>query len=164
MCCCSCLTCCVHCFERFLQFLDKNAYIRIALSGETFCTAAKNAFLMILENAARFAVIGSIGELFNFLGKLLITFASMLLGYLIITKYEYYNDAISSPIPPTVIFGIVSYLVAALFMSVYSMACDSIIVVFIVDERHHKGDNQFAPEPLKEFMAEHRDKEDSGCC
>ena len=163
-CMCGCLTCCVKCFEKFVQFLNKNAYTRIALTGESFCDAARNSFLMIFNNAARFSVLGSIGEVFSFLGKVLISCLTTYLGYLLITRREEYSDLVNNPLGPTLIFLICSYLVSSLFMSVYDMACDAIIICFISDEELHKQQPVYAPEPLREFMEEHREGEGGGCC
>jgi len=162
-CCCSCLNCLVACFERFVRFLNTQAYIRVAMSGENFCTAAENAFTLMLENAARYTVLGGVGTILNFLGKVLITLLTAWLGYVIITNTDYYSENISSPIPPTVVFIIVCYLVASLFMSVYSMACETIIQAFLIDEKSN-GTSVYAPEPLVEFMKENREEKSRGCC
>lgn len=158
---CCCVGCYVNCFEKFIQFLDKNAYIRTALTGEAFCEASKNAFRLIVDNAARFAALGSVGEIFSFLGKSLITISSTWCGFLIVTRYDYYSDHIVSPIPITVVFAFASYAVSSVFMSVFEMVGDTIIQDFFVDEQLHSKDNPvFAPEPLRWFMKEHRDAEE----
>jgi solute carrier family 44 (choline transporter-like protein), member 2/4/5 len=155
-CLCKCVFCCVECFERFIKFLDHQAYIRIAMTGESFCSAAQSAFEMIWENAGRFTALGGVGTVFNFLGKALITCLSAYLGFFIITTDPSTKDEIASPIGPTVVFVIVSYVVACLFMGVYEIAADTIIQAYILDEKIH-GQNcpVFAPEPIKEFMSEH---------
>lgn len=40
----NCLRCCMQCVERIVQFINKTAYIQIALRGKNFCTAAKDGF------------------------------------------------------------------------------------------------------------------------
>ena len=154
-CMCKCVLCCVACFDRFVKFLDHQAYIRMAMTGENFCTSAKHAFELMWENAGRYAAFGGISSTFNFLGKAMITCSSTYLGFFIITERHSISDEITSPVGPTVVFAIVSYLVAALFMSVYEMAGDTIIQAFILDEKLN-GEKQsvFAPEPIKDFMDE----------
>jgi len=39
--------------EKFLKFLNKNAYIMIAVHGKNFCTSAKNAFFLLMRNIVR---------------------------------------------------------------------------------------------------------------
>jgi hypothetical protein len=161
---CKCVECYVNCFERFIKFLDKNAYIQIALMGDSFCIAAKNAFVLILENAVRFAMLGAIGDIFKIIGKIFITLVSAYLGFLIITNFDPFQDEIESPIAPTCVFALIAYTVAGLFMSIHEMACDTIIQAFLIDERLHIENAQFAPEPLKEFMKNNKNEEHSSKC
>jgi hypothetical protein len=49
--------CILWCFEKFIKYLNKNAYIQVALLGTNFCTSAKVAFSLILRNFARFGVV-----------------------------------------------------------------------------------------------------------
>jgi len=39
-CCLKCLGCLIDCFERFIRFINRHAYIQIAMTGENFCKAA----------------------------------------------------------------------------------------------------------------------------
>ncbi|GFR78489.1 choline transporter-like protein 2 [Elysia marginata] len=48
-----CLQCCFWCLEKFLKFLNKNAYIMIAIHGKNFCFSAKDAFMLIMRNIVR---------------------------------------------------------------------------------------------------------------
>jgi solute carrier family 44 (choline transporter-like protein), member 2/4/5 len=161
--CCTCVECYADCFARFIQFLDKHAYIQTALSGLGFCEAAKNAYALILENAIRFASLGAIGDIFKIIGKIFITCASTYSGFLIISYTDYYRNTIQSPIPPTCVFGLVSYILSGVFMTVLEMACDTIIQAFLIDEKIHQ-DPFFAPEPLKEFIKLHREVEHKSVC
>ena len=154
---CCCISCLIECFKRFIEYLNKNAYINMAYTSENFCTSAKRVFFLLLDNAARFIALGSIGTVFTFLGKGVITLVSSYLGYLIITKFEQYSGYIASPMPVLLVFIVVTYVVAGLFMSVYEMACDSIIIYFLYDESMNDRKAIHAPESLREFMQSHRD-------
>lgn len=154
---CKCAVCCADCLERFVNFLDHQAYIRIALTGESFCTAARNAFEAMTANAGRFAALGGINYIFNFLGKVVITVGTTYAGFYYITHQETFKDSIYSPLGPTVVFAISSYLVSALFMGVYETAADTIIQTFILDEKINGGSSLFAPEPIKEFVKDFSD-------
>ena len=105
-------------------------------------------------NAGRFAALGGINYIFNFLGKVVITVSTTYAGFYYITNEKTFKDSIYSPIGPTIVFGISSYLVSALFMGVYETAADTIIQTFILDEKINGGDSIFAPEPIKEFIKE----------
>jgi hypothetical protein len=50
----SCLQCCFTCLEKVLKFINKNAYIEIAVYGYSFCEAARTAFELLVRNAFRY--------------------------------------------------------------------------------------------------------------
>ncbi|KAF4522673.1 hypothetical protein B566_EDAN010454 [Ephemera danica] len=50
MCCCKC---CFWCLEKFLLFLNRNAYIMCAVHGKNFCTSAREAFMLLMRNVVR---------------------------------------------------------------------------------------------------------------
>lgn len=56
-----CTSCLVACFERFIKFITKNAYIQVALTGSNFCVASKDAFYLVLRNPLKFSVVAGIG-------------------------------------------------------------------------------------------------------
>ncbi len=73
------------CVERIVQFINKNAYIQIALRGKNFCMAAKDGFELVWSNPLRYAVVSGIGEIIMFLGKILIAFSVTAIMYCYLT-------------------------------------------------------------------------------
>lgn len=73
------------CFERFIKFLNKNAYIQIALTGKNFCTAAYDAFWIIARNPAKFSLMATLGAAFVMFGKLFIMAGATAVGYIVVT-------------------------------------------------------------------------------
>ncbi|XP_020903250.2 choline transporter-like protein 4 [Exaiptasia diaphana] len=69
-----CLKCCFWCLEKFLKFLNKNAYIEIAVYGKNFCVSAKNAFFLLMRNILRVVVLDKVTDFILFIGQLSITF------------------------------------------------------------------------------------------
>ena len=61
-----------------------NAYCQVALTGESFCWAAMNGFLLILKNSAAFIFTGGLGGFFNLVGKLLVCILNTLLAYIVL--------------------------------------------------------------------------------
>ncbi|CAO2600495.1 Choline transporter-like protein 5 [Lemmus lemmus] len=45
-----CLRCCFWCLENMVKFLNRNAYIMIALYGKNFCESTKDAFYLLMRN------------------------------------------------------------------------------------------------------------------
>ena len=72
--------CCFWCVEKFLKFMNSNAYTIIAIEGVSFCTAAQKAFAIVVENSLRMAAINSVGDFMLFLAKVAVSSLSLLLG------------------------------------------------------------------------------------
>ena len=56
--------CCLSCLERFLNFVNKNAYIQTAIEGSNFCTGAVAAFNLLLRNFLRLGAITIVSTIF----------------------------------------------------------------------------------------------------
>lgn len=52
----------------FFAFVQ-NAYTATAINSTNFCTSAKDAFVILVENALRVAAINTVGDFMLFLGK-----------------------------------------------------------------------------------------------
>mmetsp|Transcript_80354 Transcript_80354/g.260323 ORF Transcript_80354/g.260323 Transcript_80354/m.260323 type:complete len:934 (-) Transcript_80354:238-3039(-) len=122
--------CCLACFERFLKFLTKNAYIQVAIMGTDFCTSAKNAFFLILRNAARFGALTILGSVLELIGFMVILSATSVIGYFVL---DLLHPEIT-PLAPMVLYVTIGYLCAKLFISVYSLAVDAMLQCFIAAE------------------------------
>merc|ERR1712178_517792 len=68
-----CLFCCVSCYERCIEFLNKNAYMDIAINSTTFCTAAQNALQIIGSEISAVAFLNGATWIFKIAGYALIT-------------------------------------------------------------------------------------------
>uniref|UniRef100_A0A669BMN5 Choline transporter-like protein n=1 Tax=Oreochromis niloticus TaxID=8128 RepID=A0A669BMN5_ORENI len=67
-----CLKCCLWCLEKFIKFINRNAYIMIAIYGKNFCVSAKNAFQLLMRNVIRVVVLDKVTDLLLFFGKLMV--------------------------------------------------------------------------------------------
>lgn len=137
------LQCCMWCLEKCIKFLNKNAYIQIAIHGTNFCTSAKNAFFLILSNARRFAVIAVLGGIMQFFGWMFVAFSTAVLGYFILQAMH----PTVFPVLPVMSYIVVGYMVGKLFMSVYALAVDTCLQCFIADE-NNPGAADRVPGPL----------------
>ncbi|KAJ6657711.1 hypothetical protein lerEdw1_002212 [Lerista edwardsae] len=81
-----CLKCCFWCLEKFIKFLNRNAYIMIAIYGTNFCTSARNAFFLLMRNIIRVAVLDKVTDFLLFLGKLLIVGSVGILAFFFFTQ------------------------------------------------------------------------------
>lgn len=150
--CAACCGCCVGFFEKFLKFVNRHAYIQIAMTGEGFCQATQDAFHLLLRNAVRFGMVHGLANIFLFFGQLLVAITSTLLGYVIITNADSFTEELISPVTPTIFFFLSSYMVAHIFLSVYGISADAIIHCFAMDEEINDGAALHAPKELREFV------------
>lgn len=143
------------CFERFIEFLNKNAYIQIALSGRNFCSGAKEAIRIIWANPARFTLVGGLGNAFTGIGKLFMVIATVWLSYYLMINVDPFKSDITSPFLPCILIFFISLAIASVFMLVYSMAIDAILMCFLYDEEMNKGKGgapKHCPELLRDFI------------
>ena len=79
-----CCRCCLACFDRFIRYLNRNAYIYCALSGEGFCSSAINSFILILKNAAKFGFVEGIAGCFMFIAKFFVATLTTVISFCIL--------------------------------------------------------------------------------
>ncbi|XP_044804100.1 choline transporter-like protein 2 isoform X2 [Bubalus bubalis] len=139
----SCLKCCFWCLEKFIKFLNRNAYIMIAIYGTNFCTSARNAFFLLMRNIIRVAVLDKVTDFLFLLGKLLIVGSVGILAFFFFThRIRIVQDTAPSlnyywvPVV-TVVIG--SYLIAHGFFSVYGMCVDTLFLCFLEDLERNDG-------------------------
>lgn len=58
-----CLKCFFWCLEKFLRFINRNAYIMCAIHGKNFCASAKDAFSLLMRNILRVFVLDKVSEI-----------------------------------------------------------------------------------------------------
>ncbi|XP_069088527.1 choline transporter-like protein 5 isoform X6 [Pleurodeles waltl] len=138
-----CLKCCFWCLEKFIKFINRNAYIMIAIYGKNFCTSAKDAFFLLMRNVVRVAILDQVTDFLLFLGKILVAGGVGVLAFFFFTKRI---PVIAQETPDinyywvpllTVIIG--SYLIAHGFFSVYAMCVDTLFLCFLEDLERNDG-------------------------
>ena len=150
-----CIQCCLGCCNKIMEFVNKHAYIQIALKGDSFCTAAWEGFGLIIRNLGRFTALAAISTIFTFIGTIFITVGSCIIGYFLITNVEYFSKDLNSCVLPVVAFGLVGFIMGRVTMSIFSVSGDALIHSFLLDEELNKGQPKAFPE-LQKFMSEER--------
>ena len=85
--------CCFWCLEKFMKFINRNAYILTAINGTNFCSSAKEAFGLILRNCVRVVVLDKVTDFLLFLGKLVVTSVVALLSFF------YFSGGLNDKVP-----------------------------------------------------------------
>lgn len=82
---CLCLVaCCLSCIENLIRTLNHNAFIVMAVTGESYINSAKTAMSIIFENFGLFSIVDFISNLVTFFGVLVTVGIPTLVGFLII--------------------------------------------------------------------------------
>ncbi|XP_074034090.1 choline transporter-like 2 isoform X2 [Leptinotarsa decemlineata] len=137
------LKCFFYCLEKFLKFINKNAYIMCAVHGKNFCTSAKDAFMLLMRNIIRVYVLDKVTDFLFFLSKVLLTLGVGAVSYVLfatdlVPKFID-NSNMHYGIVPVVIIMICTYLISSLFFGVYSMAVDTLFLCFLEDCERNDG-------------------------
>lgn len=143
-----CLKCCFWCLEKFIKFLNRNAYIMIAIYGKNFCVSAKNAFMLLMRNAIRVVVLDKVTDLLLFFGKLLVVGGVGVLSFFFFSGRihlpgtNFSSESLNYYWMPiiTVVFG--SYFIASGFFNVYNMCVDTLFLCFLEDLERNDGSRQ----------------------
>ena len=95
-----CCQCCLWCLEKFMRFINRNAYIMCAVKvssildilfntglisvfqSKNFCSSAKDAFNLLMRNLVRVVVLDSVVDFLLFLGKIVIVLLTGSVSYL----------------------------------------------------------------------------------
>lgn len=141
-----CLRCCLYCLEKFLRFLNRNAYVVTAIYGKSFCPAAREAFMLLLRNVVRVFVLDKTVDFCLFLGKLLVTIGISALSWAFLSG----NITLGNVVAPDVsnfwyliiLIGVGTYFISSGFFGVYAMAVDTTFICFCEDLERNNGQDK----------------------
>jgi len=148
------LMCCVDCFKRFMEYINKNAYIDIAISSNSFCIAAKNSFTFLFDNAGTIALMNGACFIFVWAGVGLVSGTCGYGAYLATMSYEPYMDDtattyVAYPEAVGIAAGIGSMFVSMCFMNVFDMVADTLLYCYMWNKKQDPSGVMFyAPDTL----------------
>jgi len=156
-----CVKYCMWYLEKILKFINRNAYILVAIKGYSYCYSAITAVKLIIVNALRIAAVNTVGDFLIWLGKLVVAGICGFLAFLM-TDTAMYTDPdsatyLTSPILPIILTTFIAYLEADVFLAVYEMAVDTILLSFCED-CGSSGGPKYAPPLLMEAIGESSNK------
>ena len=102
-----------------------------------------NAFMLILKNSGTFTVSSGVTSIFIFLGKVFISVGNTAVCFFIVDGWPELNEKINSPIGPLIAVFLISYIIASVFMALFSIASNSLVQCFLTDvelSRNSGGD------------------------
>jgi len=132
-CCAACCSCCLTCFHSFIKFLDENAYVQVALTSDSLCTAAYSAYCLALKSSSSFFITAGIGYVMRFFGRVSICITNTLIGYVIIYNVADLGEDIDNPIVILALIFLISFALSSIFMDVYAIVSLSIFQCLYTD-------------------------------
>ncbi|XP_054595405.2 choline transporter-like protein 1 isoform X1 [Nothobranchius furzeri] len=156
----SCI-CCLWCLEKCLNYLNQNAYAATAINSTSFCWSARDAFVILVENALRVATINAVGDFVLFLGKVLIMTSTAFAGVVLLNYQRDYAEWVL----PLFIVCLFSFLVAHCFLSIFEIVVDVLFLCFAIDTKYNDGTpgkEFFMDKALMEFVESSRRLERAG--
>ncbi|KAJ8000895.1 hypothetical protein DPEC_G00185140 [Dallia pectoralis] len=147
--------CCLWCLQKCLTYLNQNAYTATAINNTSFCTSARDAFVILVENALRVAAINTVGDFVLFLGKVLVVSFTAFVGVLSLNYQRDYTVWVF----PLLIVCLFAWLVAHCFLSVFEVVVDVLFLCFAVDTKHNDGSlgrEYYMDKALMEFVEDSR--------
>ena len=135
--------CCLWCLEKFMRFINRNAYIMCAMKSTNFCVSAKDAFNLLMRNMMRVVVLNNIVAFLLLMGKLVIMAGVGTLSYFVFSgKLPGLQEEIPTLhylFTPIVVIVVGTYFITSSFFSVYAMAVDTLFLCFLEDLERNDG-------------------------
>lgn len=127
--------CILWCFDKCVKYLTKNAYIFVAIKGDAFCFAAKDVFVCLKDNMGQMAVVAGVTGYLMLIGKVVIVASASFVCYLMTMS----DVNISSPALPVLVTALLAFFVASVFLDVYAISIDTILISFCIDKKQNDG-------------------------
>lgn len=138
--------CCFWCLEKFIKFINKNAYIMIAVYGKNFCTSARDAFSLLMRNIVRVVVLDKVTDFLLFIGKMVVVGATAAASFYFFTGkvslFGYRTPELNYYVVPVAIVTLGSYIISTAFFNVYSMGVDTLFLCFLEDCERNDGSTE----------------------
>jgi hypothetical protein len=114
----------------------------------------------MIKHADKFGFGASIGSIFMLFGCFSIGALTSGGTYIFLTNYT--GITMTSPIPASIVAGIIALAIGFMFLSIFSFSSDAILQSFLLDEElRFQGNSR--PEYMQEFAASLKAREKGGC-
>lgn len=148
----SCMRCCLDCFDRFIRYLNRNAYIYSCITSESFCPSALQAFLLMLKNATKFGIVNTISTAFIYMAVGFVSVVTTLVGYFLL---KWTQEVPVDTVAPCCLIFLIGYLVGTTFISPFDVGANTILQCYLIDKDVQKRcntDSKHLPHQLEDLM------------
>jgi len=152
VCCCMCW---LDCVKSCVEFINKNAYIDIAVTSNSFCWAARNALATIASFGGAMLILNGATWIFSLIATTVIVVSCGLISDMILQLDSFTNNEsdyfVDDPTLATVIACGLAFLISLTFMSIFDMTSDTLLYCFGHDVRTGKNTGH-APAALRDLI------------
>uniref|UniRef100_A0A1B6DF63 Choline transporter-like protein n=1 Tax=Clastoptera arizonana TaxID=38151 RepID=A0A1B6DF63_9HEMI len=144
----SCI-CCFYCLEKFIRYLNHNAYTVVAMQGINFCPAASRAWNVLASNALKLATLNSVGDFILFLGKVTVTAITGCVG-LYLFKHDPQLHLYAAP---TLVVCFFAFFISHSVISLYEIVIDTLFLCMCEDKNINGETGQWKQNALANLSA-----------
>jgi len=146
---------CLTCMQRMVEFLNKNAYIEVAVSSAPFFVAAYRAGAVINREISAVAALNGACWILKVAGLGAIAGVGALVAWLTVRSAPDFSNIVSEryvhdPVLLAVVAGALCLAIAYTFLTVFDMACDTVLYCFAT-ERQRQRVKLGAPEMMSSW-------------
>lgn len=156
----ACAECILACLEKICDYINEAGYAYMAVSGENFCTASWNGFLLNIKHMAKFSFANLIAKMFIFIGKVAITAANMV-SLFNLMKFRGDTEEVSTLLGPMLLIGLITYMTAEIFLGLFDTAVLSLMTCLAIDMDLNGGEHKFGPPTFHDSVSSiNKEKDD----
>jgi len=134
--------CCLGCLTALIKWVDRWAYIYIAMYGDNFCSSAKNSFNLISRNVFSALMMDMLGHFVLFVGTIFGTGACTLMTVMIIDGLGRQLSAVT-----LTVVVVTSFAIFRIVANIIGIGADTVFVCYLEDlERNKEGGLYMDPE------------------
>ena len=145
-----CCICCFYCLEKFIRYLNHNAYTIIAIESINFCPAAGVAWKAIWTHVLSVATINGIGDFVLFLGKLAVAGVCGFIGLIMLKR----NPEIQFYMVPVFVIAVFAFFVAHIILSLYEIVVDTLFLCVYEDRTINGPSGRWKESNLANLLGE----------
>lgn len=145
-----CCICCFYLLEKFIRYLNHNAYTVIAIESLNFCPAAGVAWKAMVSNALSVATINGVGDFILFLGKLAVATICGIVALFLLKGRE----GVSIYIVVVAFIAVVSFFIADIILSLYEMVVDTLFLCVCEDKNINGNSGRWKDTNLAHLLGE----------
>lgn len=145
-----CCICCFYCLEKFIRYLNHNAYTVIAIESINFCPAAGVAWKAIWTHVVSVATINGIGDFVLFLGKLAVAGVCGFIALLLLRN----DPEIQFYMVPVFLIAVFAFFVAHIILSLYEIVVDTLFLCVYEDRTINGATGRWRETNLANLLGE----------